>query len=78
MADSSQPVLKRIIHACSRLLAWVGAIIFFFGAKFLHEIRHVSLLVSEVVGILGGLLLLMLGVGLAVATGTPRQEEHPD
>jgi hypothetical protein len=78
MADSRQPVLQRIIRGCSRLLLLVGAAVFFVGGKFLYEIKHVSFLVSEVVGILGGVLLMLLGAGIAIAGKTRRPEKHLD
>jgi hypothetical protein len=59
MADSRPRILQRIIQGCSRLLLLVGAAVFFAGDKFLHEIIHVKFLISEVVGILGGVLLML-------------------
>jgi hypothetical protein len=66
MTDSRQPVLQRIIRGCSRLLLLVGAMVFFVGDKFLYEIKHVNFLVSEAVGIFGGVLLMLMGAGIAM------------
>lgn len=65
MADSKKAVLPRMIQACSRLLALVGAAVFFVGDKFLHEVKHLSFFVSEVDGILGGVFLMLVGWGIA-------------
>jgi len=78
MADSRQPVLQRIIRVCSRLLLLVGAAVFFVGDKFLYEIKHVNLFVSEVVGVLGGVLLMLLGAGIVIAGKSPRPEQRFD
>jgi len=51
-----------------------GATVFFIGGKFLYEIKHVSFLVSEVVGILGGVLLMLLGAGIALAANSQAGE----
>ena len=75
MADSRQPVSQSIIRGFFRLLMYLGAAVFLLGDKFLHEIMHVDFLFSEVFGILGGLLLMLLGAGLgarvARASKTP-------
>ena len=76
MADSRQPVLKRIIRGCSRLLLVVGAAVFLVGGKFLYEIKHANFLVSETVGILGGVLLMLLGAAMAIAGKS--SEQHSD
>jgi hypothetical protein len=78
MADSKQPVLQRIMKACSRLLLLVGAAVFLVGGKFLYEIKHMSFAVSEVIGIAGGVLLMLLGAGIAIAGKSRRLEEHLD
>jgi hypothetical protein len=44
MTDSREPVLQRMIRGCSRLLLWVGAVVFLFGDAFLYEVKHVNLL----------------------------------
>jgi hypothetical protein len=78
MADSSQSVNKKIIRGSSRLLLWVGAGIFLIGGKFLYEIKHVNFFVAESVGILGGVLLMLLGGGIALAGKSPKPEQHND
>lgn len=78
MAESTQPVLQRIIQGCSRFLLFVGAVIFLVGDRFLHEIKHVDFLFSEVAGILAGVLLMLLGAGIAVVSKSPRPEQKND
>ena len=78
MADSKQPVLQRIMRVCSRLLLWGGAAVFLLGGKFLYEIKHMSFVVSEVIGIIGGALLMLLGAGIGVVAKSRRVEEHLD
>jgi len=48
------------------LALWRGRRSFSSEASF-YEIKHVSFLVSEVVGILGGVLLMLLGARIALA-----------
>ena len=64
--NSRQPVLQKIILGCSRLLLWAGVAVFLIGDAFLYEIKHVNFIVSLVVGILGGVLLMLLGGGIAM------------
>ena len=78
MADSKQPVLQRIIQGCSRLLLVVGVAVFLVGGKFFYEIKHVNFVVSETGGILGGLLLMLLGAGLAIAGKSAGPEKDSD
>jgi hypothetical protein len=78
MADHRQPVLKKIIRGCSRLLLFVGAAVFFVGGKFLYEIKHLNFFVSEGVGILGGMLLMLLGAGIAIAGKSHKTEQNND
>ena len=66
MVKSQEPDLKRFMRGCSRVLMFVGAVIFFFGGKLLYEIKHVDFVVSEVTGIFGGVLLMLLGAGIAI------------
>jgi hypothetical protein len=66
MTDSRQPILQRIIRGCSRLLLLVGAVVFLVGGKFLYEIKHVNFLVSETIGIVGGVLLMLMGAGIEI------------
>lgn len=76
MTDPREPVLQRVIRGCSRLLLWVGALVFLFGDAFLYEIKHVNFFVSVAVGIFGGVSVMMLGAGIGVASKTlkPRQD----
>jgi hypothetical protein len=74
MTDSHQPVLRRIILGASRPLLLVGALVFCVGDKFLYEIKHMNFLVSEAVGILGGVLLMLMGAGIAVRNRHSRLE----
>lgn len=76
MADSTQPVLQRIIRACSRLLLWGGAVVFLFADAFLYEIKHMNFFVSAAIGILGGVVVMLLGAGIAVASKSPRPGQH--
>jgi hypothetical protein len=83
MSDSRQPIQQWIIRGCSRLLLLVGAAVFLIGGKFLYEIKHVSFLVSETVGILGAVVLMLLGAGIAIRGKAPRgpeqdADERPD
>ena len=56
------------------MLLYTGAAVFFFGGKFLHEIRHVNFLTAEAVGISSGVLLMILG---AAAMGPTRKRDFP-
>jgi hypothetical protein len=78
MADPKQPVLQKIIQGCSRLLLWAGAAVFLVGDAFLYEIKHVNFFVSAAIGILGGVLVMLLGAGIAVASKSPRSRQHFD
>jgi hypothetical protein len=74
MTDSQQPVLQRIIRGSSRPLLLVGALVFCVGGKFLYELKHVNFLVSEAVGIFGGVLLMLIGAGIAMKNKPSRRE----
>lgn len=76
MNDSRQLVLQRMIRGCSRLLLWVGAVVFLFGDAFLYELKHVNFFVSAAIGIPGGILVMLLGAGIAVASKSPRLRQH--
>jgi hypothetical protein len=76
MTDSREPVLQRIIRGCSRLLLWVGVAVFFFADAFLYEIKHVNFFMSAAIGIVGGVLVMLLGAGIAVASKSPRPGQH--
>jgi hypothetical protein len=76
--DSKQPVLQNVIQACSRLLLWAGAAVFLAGDAFLYEIKHVNFFVSAAIGILGGVLVMLLGAGIAVANKSSRSGKHVD
>jgi hypothetical protein len=52
-------------------LLWVGAVVFLFGDAFLYEIRHVNFFVSAAIGIPGGILVMLLGAGIALAIKSP-------
>ena len=67
MVESRQPVLQRIIQGCSSVLLIMGAAIFLLGGKFLYEIKHVSFLAAESVGIAGGIFLMLLGGGMMLS-----------
>lgn len=51
-----------MIQGCSYHFPRIGAAVFLVVGKFLYEIKHVSFMVSETVGILGGVVLMLLGV----------------
>jgi hypothetical protein len=72
MADSGKPVPKAIIRGCSSFLLGAGGIFFFIGDRFLHEIMHVDSLDSEVVSMIGGVLLMLLGAGIAMLGKSPK------
>jgi hypothetical protein len=55
-----------MMQGCSRLLLLLGAVVFFAGGKFLYELKHVNFLVSETIGIVGGVLLMLVGAGLTM------------
>jgi hypothetical protein len=76
MANPKQPVFQNVIQACSRLLLWVGAAIFLVGDAFLYEIEHVGFFTSAAIGLLGGVLVMLLGAGIAVASKSPRLGRH--
>ena len=78
MTNSGEPVLQKMIRGCSRLLLWVGAVVFFVGDAFLYEIKHVNFYVSAATGILVGVLVMLLGAGIAVAGKPPRPGQHGD
>ena len=78
MADSNEPVLKKIIQGCSRLLLLVGAGVFLIGGKFLYEIKHVSFLTSEVSGMLVGVMMMLSGAGISVAGQSPKPKQLDD
>lgn len=78
MSDSKRPVLQKIIQGSSRLLLWAGAAVFLAGDAFLYEIKHVNFFVSAAIGILGGVLVMLLGAGIAVASKSPRSGRHVD
>jgi hypothetical protein len=46
------------------MLLFAGAVIFFFGDRFLREIEHINFFASEAIGILGGVLLMLAGAGI--------------
>lgn len=76
MADSRKQGLQRVSQVCSRLLLLAGAAIFLLGGKFLYEIKHISFLESEAMGIFGGVLLMLLGGGIAISGKTRRPAKH--
>jgi hypothetical protein len=76
MAGLRQPVIQRMLQGCSRILLWAGAAVFLVGDAFLYEIRHVNFFVSAAIGILGGLLVMVLGAGIGIASKSPRWGQH--
>ena len=76
MTDTREAVLQKMIRGCSRLLLWVGALVFLFGDAFLSEIKHVNFFVSVATGILGGVLVMLLGAGIGVASKTLKPRQH--
>jgi hypothetical protein len=44
------------------------------GGKFLYENKHVNFLVSEAVGIFGGVLLMLMAAGIAMKNKPSRRE----
>ena len=67
-AQSKAPVLRVIVDGCSRLLLWIGAAVFFLGGKLLHEVKHIAFFDAEVFCIIVGIVLMMLGGGVAIAS----------
>lgn len=78
MTDRQQPNLQRMVRGCSRLLLWAGAAVLLFGEPFLHQIGQVNLFVSALIGIPGGILVMLLGAGIAVASKSPKPEQNHD
>jgi hypothetical protein len=76
VSNFKQPVLQRIVQGCSRLLLWVGAAVFLAGDAFLYEIKHVNFFVSAAIGILGGVVVMVLGAGIGIASKSPRWGQH--
>ena len=76
MAKLGQPVLQRITQGGSRLLLSAGAAVFFVGDAFLCEIKHVNFFVSAAIGIIGGVLVMLLGARIAVASKSLKSEQH--
>ena len=71
-------LFQKIIQGCSRLLLWAGAAVFLAGDAFLYEIKHMNFFVSAAIGILGGVLVMLLGAGIAVAIKSPGPGQHRD
>lgn len=78
MADSREPVLQKMIQACSRLLLWAGAAVFLVGDAFLYEIKHVNFFLSLAIGIVEGVLVMLLGARIAVASKSTSARQHLD
>jgi len=76
MTSSRQPVLQKMIQGCSRLLLCAGAVVFLFGDAFLYEIKHENFFVSAAIGILGGILVMFLGAGIAYASKSSNLRQH--
>ena len=51
---------------------------FLVGDAFLYEIKHVNFFASAAIGVLGGVSVMMLGAGIAVASKSPRSGQHID
>lgn len=47
-----------------------------FGDAFLYEIKHVNFFVSAAIGILGGVIVMVLGAGIGIASKSPRWGQH--
>jgi hypothetical protein len=54
----------------------VGAVFFLFADAFLYEIKHVNFFVSAAIGILGGILVMFLGAGIAYASKSSNLGQH--
>jgi hypothetical protein len=65
MGNSKHSALQSIIQGCSRVLLVLGAAVFLIGGKFLYEIKHVTFWAAEAICIFGGVLLMLLGAGIA-------------
>jgi len=46
------------------------------GDAFLYEIKHVNFFVSTVIGIGGGMLLLLLGWAIGIASKSPKAQRR--
>lgn len=76
MSHSKQSALHKTIETCPRLLLWAGAVVCFAGDAFLYEIKHVNFFTSAAIGILGGVLVMLLGAGIEVASKSPKTEQY--
>ncbi len=52
----------------------MGAGVFLLGDAFLYEVKHVSFVVSAIIGIGGGLLLMLLGWAITLVGKSPQPE----
>lgn len=68
------PTRSGITRWLSRLLGLAGTIVFLLGDKFLYEIKHVKFLLSIIIGIGGGVLLMLLGWAIGLASKSPKPE----
>jgi hypothetical protein len=73
MTSISNSILRRLLNACSKVALFSGATVFFFGGKFLYEIKHVDFLTAEAFGISCGVLLMIMGA----VVGPTRKQEFP-
>ena len=55
---------NKFVRAFSRALLWLGAIVFLVGGKFLYEIKHLNFFSAEVIGIVIGLSVMLIGAGI--------------
>ena len=64
MTAQNQQLFRKLKYLLSRTLLMVGAAGFLIGDRFLHEIMHVNAVASEVIGIGGGILVMLIGGAL--------------
>ncbi len=64
MDDLVRSTGDRIVHFLSRLMMVLGVLVFLLGDRFLEDFAHFGFVLGEVVGILSGLLLCVLGFAI--------------
>jgi hypothetical protein len=74
--EPNRSTFQKVLDGCSSVLLIVGAAVFLLGDKFLHEIRHERFLASEFLGIFAGILLMVLGAGIALLSNSQHMQKQ--